>query len=346
MRPKSLILLALALGCGLVASIGISQVLDGNQKTAAVETVPIYVALQNINLGDPVSEVMVSLEEWPKERVPMGAITTWEDIEDRRPRSPIFQGEPLLDTKLLPKGQINDPTQGVPKNMRLITIGVTAQKSAAGLLGPGDRVDLQLFAHRNDEQGILEPFTKIFMQNVRVYAVDVTFEKAADGVDARTVPKTVSLVVTPKQANAITFAQSLGEVSLIPRNPDDETVIDEVEVGIEDILGRGTANNRRKEQLVPDNGKDSGPLSDLGKLFQQAITRGAPTPTQLDGEQPFQMTIIFPDEVQRVRFTANGEPIPQDRQAPGAAAPLNEFTGQGASPVEEPEAFPIDLRLP
>ena len=50
MRPKSLILLAMALGCGLVASIGISQVLDG-QKQVSVETVPIYVALTNIN-GD------------------------------------------------------------------------------------------------------------------------------------------------------------------------------------------------------------------------------------------------------------------------------------------------------
>ena len=38
MRPKSLILLALALGCGLVASIGISQVLDGNNRPAAATT--------------------------------------------------------------------------------------------------------------------------------------------------------------------------------------------------------------------------------------------------------------------------------------------------------------------
>ena len=46
MRPKSLILLALALGCGLIASIGISQVLDSkNNKPAVVETTPIYVAL-------------------------------------------------------------------------------------------------------------------------------------------------------------------------------------------------------------------------------------------------------------------------------------------------------------
>ena len=61
MRPKSLLLLALALGCGLVASIGISQVMDRNgHPDAKIETVPIYVALHNINLGDPIDAKMLS----------------------------------------------------------------------------------------------------------------------------------------------------------------------------------------------------------------------------------------------------------------------------------------------
>ena len=67
MRPKSLILLVLALGCGLAASIGISRVMDANANRPAValETTPIYVALHNINLGDPINASMVALEEWP-----------------------------------------------------------------------------------------------------------------------------------------------------------------------------------------------------------------------------------------------------------------------------------------
>ena len=92
MRPKSLILLALALGFGLVASIGISQVLDSKNKVAVLETVPIYVALQNINLGDPIDDGMVALEAWPKSKVPPGAITKWEYIDDRRPRPVLFEG--------------------------------------------------------------------------------------------------------------------------------------------------------------------------------------------------------------------------------------------------------------
>ena len=81
MKPKSLLLLALAGGCGLVASIGISQVMDKNaQRGPALETAPIYVALHNINLGDPIDATMVSLMEWPKDKIPPGALTQIEDI--------------------------------------------------------------------------------------------------------------------------------------------------------------------------------------------------------------------------------------------------------------------------
>ena len=116
MRPKSLLLLALALGCGLVASIGISQVMDRNSnRQAKLETVPIYVALHNINLGDPIDAEMLSLQEWPKDKVPRGAISKLEDLEGRRPRTAIIEGEPILEGKLLAAGPDRRPDQLDPR---------------------------------------------------------------------------------------------------------------------------------------------------------------------------------------------------------------------------------------
>jgi pilus assembly protein CpaB len=357
MRPKSLVLLALALGCGLIASIGISQVLDGNNKPAAVETAPIYVALKNINVGDPVDDKMVSLEEWPKDKVPVGAIAKWEDLEDRRPRSNIYAGEPILDNKLLPKGQTNDPIKGVPEGMRLKTISVDARKSAAGLLSPGDRVDIQIFVKENQSQGVTTPFTKIFLQNIRVYAVDQTIEKSADGSEARSVAKTVSLIVTPAQANRINLAENMGEVSLIPRNPDDETVVEDNEQGADELFGRSTANSRQKEQLGKNESAD-GPLAGFKSLIQDAMSSAAQaaaaTPQQ-PAKSNFQMTIIYPTEVSKVEFSANGEPIlPQN--SPAAAFP-NPSAGAAAGAVKAlppaaqdlppttPPDFPINLQV-
>jgi pilus assembly protein CpaB len=362
MRPKSLILLALALGCGLVASIGISQVLEGN-RPVAVETSPIYVALQNINVGDPLTDKMVSLEEWPKDKVPVGAIAKWEDLESRRPRTNIYQGEPILDGKLLAKGQTNDPIQGVPTGMRLKTVEVNASKSAAGLLSPGDRVDVQLYVARNETYGVTSSQTRIIMQNVRVYAVDQTIEKASDGEDARNVAKTVSLIVTPAQANKITLAENLGQVSLIPRHPDDEGVVEDAEQSAEDLLNPSSANSRRREQLADKDKKDDSAFAGLKSLVADAMARTAAQAAvpQAVQKPPFQMTIIYPNEIARIRFSPTGEPIDGDEKTePGAltnvmtsaaapaAAPAAEPAAQPTTPVDEPKTpadFPIDLKL-
>ena len=353
MRPKSLILLALALGCGLVASIGISQVLDGNNKPAAVATAPIYVALQNVNVGDPLTDKMVSLEEWPKDKVPVGAITKWEDLEDRRPRSNIYQGEPILDNKLLAKGQTNDPIQGVPAGMRLKTISVDARKSAAGLLSPGDRVDVQIFVKANESQGISHAFTKIFLQNIRVYAIDQTIDKSADGDEARIVAKTISLIVTPAQANRITLAENMGEISLIPRNPDDDKVVDDSEQGSDELFGRSTANSRNREQ---GGAEGESALSGFKSMMAQAMAGAAAHAAATPPQPSFEMTILFPNDVSRVQFSADGNPIDAKGNEAAVSAPPAAFVAPtpAATPASAPAPadapatplnFPIDLRL-
>ena len=340
MRPKSLILLALALGCGLVAATGMSQLLDSkNNQPAVVETVPIYVALQNINLGDPIDDSMVLLEEWPKDKVPVGAITSWEELEDRRPRAVIFEGEPLMDGKLLTKGQRHDPISGIPDGMRLKTVSVDAKKSAAGLLSPGDRVDMQIFVHRNDRENIPHPFTKTFLQNVRVYAVDQTVQRGVDGSEARTVAKTVSLLVTPQQANRITTAENLGDISLIPRHPDDDKIVEDWDSDSSDLFTLSGSNSREDERK--SSKRDESGLPDV----QLEIDRMAS-----DFNSAFKMKIIFPTEVTEKRFhNETGEPL----DAPeGSLTNIPGYVGAPAAPAEgdgaqaEPageEDFPIDL---
>jgi len=363
MRPKSLILLALALGCGLVASIGISQVLDGNNRPAAVATAPIYVALQNVNVGDPLTEKMVALEEWPKDKVPVGAISKWEDLEDRRPRSNIYQGEPLLANKLLGKGERSDPIQGVPAGMRLKTISVDASTSAAGLLSPGDRVDVQIFVRANPEHGINSPFTKIFLQNIRVYAVDQAIDKAADGEESRNVAKTVSLIVTPAQANRINLAENMGEISLIPRNPDDDAVVEDSEQGTDELFGRSTANDRESEQYSETGDSSEGALAGFKSMMQQALDSAAAASAANPQEKKshFQMKIIYPNEISTVQFSEDGEPI-SETNGPASNVPFptaGSFTvpttpapapvpGPAPAPPDgapTPSDFPIDLRL-
>lgn len=345
MRPKSLILLVLALGCGLVASIGISQVLDSqNKNQVSIETVPIYVALHNINLGDPVDDGMVSLQEWPKDKVPVGAVTKWEDIEGRRPKTIIFQGEPLNDGKFLAKGETHDPIAGIPPGMRLKTVQVDASKSAAGLLSPGDRVDVQLFVARDERNGVTNPFTKIILQNIRVYAVDQAVQRTSEGTEERSIAKTVSLVVTPEQASRVTTAENLGELSLIPRHPDDDTIVDDAEQSLQDIFANSDSNSREQERDAFDKEDESD-----DKIMEEIEKTPA-----VAAVPPFQMKIIYPNEVSRIEFDpTTGEPleVEEDEEdsdydvpdADGEKVSEGSGEGEGFKPSEPGEGFPIDL---
>lgn len=355
MRPKSLILLVLALGCGLAASIGISRVMDANANRGGVEldTTPIYVAMHNINLGDPISANMVALEEWPADKAPKGSISSLEDLEGRRPRTTIVAGTPILEAQLLAVGETADPVANIPDGFRLSTISVDAQQSAAGLLSPGDRVDVQLFMAANQRNGITSPTTRIILQNVRVFAVEQEVQRTAEGEEAKTIPKTVSLLVTPEQAQKINLSQNLGELSLIPRNPNDETASAVVEVTIDDILGKRSERNTREEEQnreVAQQPKSSILDTVVGMMNQAAKQR-----------PPFEMTIVQAEEVSKMRFDPRtGQPLDgeqdtfaQTRQQTRAANVKYsddgriDFTGgkgpsKGAAPPM-PTDFPIEL---
>src|SRR2546430_6303529 len=83
MRMKSLILIFIALGCGLVASIGISQVMN-REGGGGLEMDQILVALTDIDIGTKLDAQNVKLEDWPKAKVPEGAIRKFEDVKSKR----------------------------------------------------------------------------------------------------------------------------------------------------------------------------------------------------------------------------------------------------------------------
>ncbi len=316
MRPKSLLLLGLALGCGLVASIGISQVMDRNSHARAkIDTVPIYVALHNINLGDPIDSAMLSLQEWPKDKVPRGAISKLEDLEGRRPRTAIFEGEPILEGKLLAPGQIADPIRSIQKGMRLKTIAVDAEKSAAGLLGPGDRVDVQLFVRKDQRTGIQTAKSKIILQNIRVFAVDQTVQRSPDGTEEKKVAKTVSLMLTPEQASKLSLAEEIGEISLIPRNPDDDSSADWSEYTVDDLMSSGEKNSREKEQGAKEPANDA-PTPDAGSLVN--AVNNTPQPAK----EPFRMEVVEAQTVHEVLFDSEtGRPLTSHSEGSSPAGP-------------------------
>jgi pilus assembly protein CpaB len=227
MRPKSLILLSLALGCGLVASVGINQVMSKGSAVvqAPSEKVAVFVAKKEIAMNDLITPDMLTTKQLPKDVVPKGALTSMKEVEDRRAATKIIVDDILLDAKLLAKGEKGRATDHLPPGMRSVAIKVDATSTSGFLVKPGDHVDLMVYLRRNGANGVENTMIKTFLQNVRVFAVDNVLTESPEGKGQKSM-KTISLLVTPDQAEVVTIASNLGKVTLALRSPKDSEIED------------------------------------------------------------------------------------------------------------------------
>lgn len=241
MRAKSLVLLMLALGCGIVASVGITQVMSNRPTEPTVvqaETEQIFVAMKDIPMGDPVSAQAVKLEEWPKDMVPKGAIAKLEDVENRRPKSRIFAGSPILENQLLGKGALDQgASDSIPKGSRVVAVKVDAVSGSASLIRPGDRVDVLVYVTQSRTNGASRTLTKTILQDIKVFAVNEMWDAATASGEKSITAKTISLLVTPNQAEKITLASEIGQIRLVMRSPDDKEQTKDSGVAVRDVLG-------------------------------------------------------------------------------------------------------------
>lgn len=346
MRPKSLVLVAIALSCGLVAAVGINQAMKRPPaEMVAGETTPIFVAKEQIGMGDPLKPEVLKLEPWPVDKVPPGAITKLEDTENRRTRAIIFPGEPIIEPKLLAKGEnAASPTDMIPKGHRVVSIRVDAVSGAASLLKPGDRVDVLVHLQENPSRGITKTTTQTFLQHVKVFAVDDVFRRDVDG-GASVAAKTVSLLVTPEQAELVMLATELGVVRLVMRSANDEDDTETAPKSPSDLGGLMStlADKGDKKQEAATN-----PLIALVSPPKQAEPTPEPAPAQPAGppKNVFKMVILEGDVRREVQFEdgvpvsdtgapegssttpdSSGSPPPADAAAPATAAPSADSEG-------------------
>jgi pilus assembly protein CpaB len=255
MRPKAIALLVLALGCGLVASIGITEVLarrNSDPAGATGDTQTVFVAMIDIGMGDSLTSQMLKIEQWPKGKIPAGAIARIEDIEGRRVRTRLYPGEPILENKLLSKGASEQGASAlIPKGYRVVPVRVDAYSGASNLILPGDRVDVMVHLVRDANRSIQETVTRTILQDVRVFGVNavVDLEKEKDGTRSINA-KTISLLVKPEQAAKVMLAQQMGTIQLVMRSPEDDQPTANAQAKPSELFGIVDRSERSKETLM------------------------------------------------------------------------------------------------
>ena len=106
MKPKTLILLTVAGGCGLVAMLGVQQAMSaGNKGPAPIKTARVLVALETIDTGKVLTPSNVIFKAMPVDSLPEDAITKEEDYLERAPKMPLMAGD-IIRTSKLGRGKV------------------------------------------------------------------------------------------------------------------------------------------------------------------------------------------------------------------------------------------------
>lgn len=302
MRPKSLILLALALGCGLIASIGISQMMENRShaKQNLPEMQPVLVALRDIERTEKLTPENVGLKDFPKANVPPSAVTDFTKIDGMRPGQRLVAGEMILQGDI---GSGDASSTHIPAGYRSVPVKVDSTTGGAGLILPGDRVDVQVTARRNPAAGINESGTWTFLQDVSVFAVNAAIQTDPDDPNKVIDAKTISLLVTPEQAAKVTTASELGRIRLVLRGSGDEGAAEKHSASWGDVVGK-------TEKLGEDLPLAAEPPITPPQFAEPAV-EPAPALPPVEEKKPFQMVIHEGSKVRVVQFN-NGSPDPVD----------------------------------
>jgi len=218
MKGKSIILLLLAMGCGLVAMLGVQEVLQGKPKNGPA-MVQVLVAQSDIMSGIPLDEANTVFRDFPEANVPEGVVTKKSQYQRRAMKVSAVSGEMIMLAKLGEEGELGASAE-IPKGMRVVTVSVTSTTTHAGQMAPGDRVDLIVtYKYRDSGTAELVSMSRTILEYIKVFSVDAQRERP--GELAETQAKNVSLLVTPQEAQLVMLATDKGALHLAMRSKND-----------------------------------------------------------------------------------------------------------------------------
>jgi pilus assembly protein CpaB len=236
MRPRTLAFTALAivacLGTGYMTQIWLSKerLAVTSQAKKPSPRMYVLVAAKILPTGTFVRTEDLTWQAWPDE----GANTnylykdkdTMQSVVGSVVRQRISAGEPITTGRLVKPGDRGFLAAVLSPGMRAVSVPVTAISGVAGLVFPGDRVDLVLSHQVKDDREPNAPAkfaTETVLSDIRVLAIDQTL---TDQDNKPSLAKTVTFEVTPKQVEVIGVASGLGNLSLslrsIALNGDDQ----------------------------------------------------------------------------------------------------------------------------
>lgn len=220
LRGKTFLLLVLAAGCGLAASVAVLMYLNNAQAQAvqATQQTPtrtVVVAAADLPPAETLLSRHLKKASWPADLIPAGATDEISVLEGRITRTRIASGQPVLPMQLAPKGSSGGLSALVPKGMRAMTLRVNETVGVAGFIRTGNRVDIVLTVEKEESDAVV---TKTILQHIQVAAVGQSYDESSE---SSKVVRSVTLLVTPEESEKLALAIDQGRIVLALRNDTD-----------------------------------------------------------------------------------------------------------------------------
>jgi len=233
MDVKKIVLLVGALLIAGVTAIMAKNMFTGAsapQAQATPQQAPqgpeVLVATRTLPIGTIIDAEAFRYQPWPQGLVQDAYFTRGEAGMDPQSligtvvRNEISAGQPLTQGAIVRPGERGFLAAALGPGMRAVTVGVSATSGVAGFVFPGDRVDLVLTQEvEGGGEGAPLRASETIIRNIRVLAVDqrLNSRDEAGNQVAQTVA-TVTFEATPKIAEKIAVAQTIGQLSLSLRS--------------------------------------------------------------------------------------------------------------------------------
>jgi len=214
MKPKTMILMVVAVVCGLAASYMTSRLLADKAPPPPVNTVTVLVSKQKINAWTPIKkpEDLFVPKDVPEGTFSPKCITDYKDLTNQALKAPLNEDMPVTKDDLL-----SEQTAGLVAMLkngeRAIAIRVTPESLAGGFVLPGSKVDIVFTMKRGDG----DSKAQIIMQDMMVLAVDMKNTRDADQTSM--LGNTVTLAAKPEDSERLSLAAQLGDLRLLLRSP-------------------------------------------------------------------------------------------------------------------------------
>ena len=218
MKQKNMILLALAIGCGLVAAFLTAKLGAGSKG----EMVPVLVAAKNLDQGtklDKPEELFVR-KPFPKESVPPEFVDDITQLKGKVLQRSVRAGSHCTMGDVTPRTGIElpiDPATGVMYNA--MAIKVDPATVVGGLVVPGAKVDVVCVERRPNGK----TSSTMILQNVLVVGVNETTVRPDDQGYIKNA-QTVTLAVKQQEGMILALAGERGKVSLMLRDPNNTKI--------------------------------------------------------------------------------------------------------------------------